>query len=149
MTLWRPPQAIRVKALGLLVENGHLFAADVPADTGELKGVRPLGGSIEFGESRDEALRREFREELRTEIEITGPFVCFENIFVHEGARGHEIVFLAPIRLLGRQIALGDVVTFFEDDGMACRARWHRLEALCRGEPALYPEGLVEHLVGA
>lgn len=146
MTVWRPPQAIRVKALGLMIESGHLFAADVPGDSGALKGVRPLGGSIEFGEGREEALRREFREELQAEIEILGPFACFENIYVHEGANGHEIVFVAPIRLIGRPIPLGAVVEFAEADGTLCRARWHSLDALRRGVPALYPDGLLDHL---
>lgn len=149
MSVWRPPQAIRVKALGLMIEDEHLFASDVLSDSGALKGVRPLGGSIEWGEGREETLRREFREELGAEIEILGPFACFENIYVHEGATGHEILFVAPIRLIDRPIPRDVAVEFAEADGTRCRARWHRLSDLRRGEPVLYPDALIPHLFPA
>lgn len=60
MTVWRPSQQIRVKVIGLAWRKDQLLAAEVEDDSGRIKGVRPLGGAIEFGESREEALHREF-----------------------------------------------------------------------------------------
>ncbi|MBO9472400.1 NUDIX domain-containing protein [Shimia sp. R10_1] len=61
---WRPHNSIRVKALGLHWRENRLLAARVFDDSGKLKGVRPLGGTIEFGETAQNALLREFHEEL-------------------------------------------------------------------------------------
>ncbi|MEM7546624.1 MAG: DNA mismatch repair protein MutT [Pseudomonadota bacterium] len=39
MTVWRPQQVIRVKALGLVWRNGHLLAREIHRDDGSVKGV--------------------------------------------------------------------------------------------------------------
>ena len=64
MSTWRPHPHIRVVALGLHWRGGRLLAAEVRDDAARIKGVRPLGGEIEFGESWRTALVREFNEEL-------------------------------------------------------------------------------------
>ena len=64
MTVWQPPQTVGIKVLGLAWKDGHLLAGEVEDSLGRVTGVRPLGGSIEFGEAREAALEREFREEL-------------------------------------------------------------------------------------
>lgn len=56
MTTWRPHPHVRVVAIGLHWRDGRLLAAEVRDDAGRLKGVRPLGGEIEFGESWRTAL---------------------------------------------------------------------------------------------
>ena len=50
------------------------------------------GGGIEFGETSQEALKREFREEIGAEIKIIKQLGISENIFTYEGKQGHEIV---------------------------------------------------------
>jgi len=52
---------------------------------------RPLGGTIEFQEKSIEALRREIREELRTEIKNIKYLGTTENIFTYNNQPGHEI----------------------------------------------------------
>ncbi len=145
MTTWRPPQTIRVKVIGLAWRGDELLAVEVFDDGGRIKGVRPLGGSIGFGESREGALEREFREELGCGVTITGPWTAFENIYRHEGALGHEILFAADIRLDDAALYARDAIRFSEDDGTACLARWVRPNALPTGV-ALYPDGLAEAL---
>ena len=63
MTPWRPSSTIRVKALGLHWRDGRLLASEVNRDDGTLKGVRPLGGTVEFGETWQDALIREYQED--------------------------------------------------------------------------------------
>ena len=50
------------------------------------------GGGIEFGETSEDALKREFREEIGAEIKIIKQIGISENIFIYEGKKGHEIV---------------------------------------------------------
>jgi hypothetical protein len=89
VTVWTPSTAVAVKVIGLAWRGEELLVAEVEESDGRVKGVRPLGGSIEFGETREAALKREFVEELRCEISISGPWHTFENIYQHEGRTGH------------------------------------------------------------
>lgn len=124
MAVWRAPAEIRVKVIGLCLRGRDLLAAEVEDDAGRIKGYRPLGGSVEFGETREQALAREFKEELSTAVTIRGPWHVFENIFTHEGRQGHEIVFAAEVDLLDRSLYESDTISFNEMDGMRCTARW-------------------------
>ena len=101
MTVWTPSRDIAVKVIGLAWRGDELLVAEVEESDGRVKGVRPLGGGIEFGETREAALKREFAEELRCDVAIVGPWHAFENIYQHEGRTGHELIFAATIRTPG------------------------------------------------
>jgi ADP-ribose pyrophosphatase YjhB (NUDIX family) len=141
MTLWRPPGMLRVKVLGLVWRGSQLLAAELPDDNGKILGVRPLGGTIEFGETREQALAREFREELGCGIDIAGPWIAIENIFEHQGVPGHEFVFATDIRLHEPSYYAMDAIEVIEQDQSKCTARWFAPHAL-PGGVALYPSGL-------
>ena len=64
MSIWGPQQNILVKARGLVWRAGLLLASEIYLDDGSIKGVRPLGGRLEFGETWRDALVRECDEEL-------------------------------------------------------------------------------------
>lgn len=149
MHTWRPKQSIRFLAIGLAWRDGALLAAEVYDDQGQLKGMRPLGGGVEFGEPWQDALRREFMEELGVEIDIVGPARFLENIYVHEGDTGHELVVAAEITLPHQTFAGQTTISFVEDGGQPCTARWVTLEYLRTSNNALYPDGLMGELTKA
>jgi len=149
MTIWRPHSHIRVLALGLHWRGGRLLAAEVRDDAGRIKGVRPLGGEIEFGESWQTALVREFSEELGIDVAITSEPRMMENIFVHEGSTGHEVMFIAEVAFPDGAFAGQDRIDFREDNGEEIVARWFDLADLdVAGGPHLYPTGLKGLLLG-
>ncbi|MGO6880167.1 NUDIX hydrolase [Rhizobium ruizarguesonis] len=142
MTVWRPSQQIRVKVIGLAWRKDQLLAAEVEDDSGRIKGVRPLGGAIEFGESREEALHREFGEELETDIRIVGPWHLLENIYEHHGATGHEFIFAADIELADASLYERDEIRYCELDETAATARWFGRDRLRNAGIDLYRTGL-------
>ncbi|TAX38358.1 DNA mismatch repair protein MutT [Rhizobium leguminosarum] len=142
MAIWRPSQQIRVKVIGLAWRKDQLLAAEVEDDSGRIKGVRPLGGAIEFGESREEALHREFTEELETDIRIVGPWHLLENIYEHHGAIGHEFIFAADIELADASLYERDEIHYSELDETAATARWFGRDSLRDVGIDLYPTGL-------
>jgi 8-oxo-dGTP pyrophosphatase MutT (NUDIX family) len=149
MTTWRPHPHIRVVAIGLHWRAERLLAAEVRYDAGRIKGVRPLGGEIEFGESWRAALTREFSEELGIDISIKGEPMMMENIFIHEGATGHEVMFIAEVMFPDGAFSSQDRIDFREDNGEEIVARWFDLADLdVEGGPSLYPTGLKGLLLG-
>ena len=147
MTVWSPSPAISVKVVGLAWRGSELLVAEVEESDGRVKGVRPLGGTIEFGETREEALAREFAEELGCAISVCGAWHTFENIYQHEGAHGHEFIFAANVRLAAEQLYHRDRFHFLEHEGTRCCAVWLDPLHLPPGV-ALYPAGLLDAIAG-
>ncbi|MCP3472527.1 NUDIX hydrolase [Bradyrhizobium sp. CCGUVB1N3] len=149
MTKWRPQSIVRVVAIGLHWRAGRLLAAEVRDDSGRLKGVRPLGGGVNFGEPWRTALAREFNEELGIDIDVKGAPLVMENIYVHEGAAGHEVMFISEVEFLDNAFEDQDSIDFREDSGAPSVARWFDLAALDLDDgPKLYPTGLKDLLLG-
>ncbi|WP_266079830.1 NUDIX domain-containing protein [Haladaptatus caseinilyticus] len=51
----------------------------------------PLGGSVEFGEHSEDALRREFHEELGVSLENVAYYETYEDVFASGSVRYYEI----------------------------------------------------------
>ncbi len=146
MSIWRPSTAIVVKALGIAWRGDAILASEILDDGGQVKGVRPLGGTVEYSETWQEALLREFKEELGAEIILTGEPEVIENIYTHHGVTGHEIIFISNIFFVDQDLYNKDDIRFSEHDGTSHLARWFELEALERSEPELYPAFLLPKL---
>jgi 8-oxo-dGTP pyrophosphatase MutT (NUDIX family) len=143
MTTWRPPTGIRAIVIGLAWDSGRLLASEIRGSDGVVKGIRPLGGSIEFGETREQALRREFMEELGIAISIVGPWHAIENIFEFEGRTGHEIVFAADVELNDNSL-FGREEIYTIESGQEQRVVWADLSELAVRDLKLFPIGLAQ-----
>lgn len=143
-----PPPRVRPIAIGLLVHRDHVLCARGYDAVKEQTFYRPLGGEIEFGERADEALVREFREELDRAVEVEAPLGTVENLFTLRGERGHEIVFEFVVRF-----APGDEPPDLEpltadEGGAQFEAVWLPLAEVLAGAHRVYPDGLAERLAG-
>ena len=85
---------IRPTALLVAVKNNKILVIDGNDYHKSEKFYRLIGGGIEFGETGEQALKREVKEEINAEIENVKYLGLIENIFNYEGKNRHEIVLL-------------------------------------------------------
>jgi len=145
---WRPPQTIRAIAVALVYRGTDVLVMAVKDDSGAIKGWRPLGGAIEFGESAEEALAREFLEEIKTPIRCIKQLCVLENLYSHEGTRGHEIVFAFEAELVGSDFDLKTGFSFF-DGGVTNDVAWRPVREFVEGVERIFPESLISYLAPA
>jgi hypothetical protein len=147
MTIWSPSQSVKVKVLGLAWRGEELLVSEVEDSSRIVNGVRPLGGCVEFGETREKALIREFQEELGCAITVSGPWLAFENLFEHEGATGHEYLFVTNISLGDMALYEHDRFQYRETAEMVCWAAWMNPTRMPRGVD-VYPLALLDQIIG-
>ena len=144
-TTWRPHPGIRAVAIGVIRRGADLLVVAVQDDAGAIKGWRPLGGTIEFGERAPDTLKREFVEELGLTIAEPTPIAVLENLYEHHGVRGHEIVFVFETAFTD-SAAWGREAFQFHDGGVDNHARWIAIDRFRSGEQQLFPAGLIQHI---
>lgn len=81
---------LNVRAAGIIIHNNKLLIhRNINKDHYAL-----IGGRIEIGENSEDAVKREIREELGKEIQITGNVATIENFFEMDSQKYHEIMFV-------------------------------------------------------
>jgi ADP-ribose pyrophosphatase YjhB (NUDIX family) len=139
------PERIRPLALGIVWRGDELLVCKFYDHVKGETFYRPLGGSIEFGERGEEAVRCEFREELGVELAETRYLATLENIFTYQGKGGHEIVLLYEATLADQSLYERETIEVNEG-GKALTAHWMSWREFLAGDPPLYPDGLPELL---
>ena len=132
---------IRVKSLAVVVrpEDQALLVSQGTNGTGG-DFVRLLGGSIEFDESAADAVRREIREELGTELESPRLLGVLENRFELNGVPGHEVLFVFIGTLSDPSLYDTREIPILDVPGL-CAHWWIRGQ-----NPHLVPAGLADLL---
>lgn len=103
---------------------------------------RPLGGGIEFQETAREAVEREILEELGLKIIVGDQVNIFENIFIYEGHKGHEIVFLFEARFEDQSIYNRHEFDIVESGKIIGKAVWRSLGEIKLEGAKVYSIGL-------
>ena len=78
---------LNIRAGGIIIHNNKLLAHKDK----HLNFYALLGGRVAIGEDSKQTLKREIKEELEKEIEITGYIGTIENFFEINGQKYHEI----------------------------------------------------------
>jgi len=133
---------VRVKAVCLFLHNGRLLAIDDFDPTKQQRFWVPVGGSVEFGETSQQAIVREVREELGAEITDLSLLGVAENLFTFDGDPGHEIVFVYDAQFADPHLSETEEIQGLEN-GDEFTAHWIDPFAPEGGRP-LYPEGLLD-----
>jgi ADP-ribose pyrophosphatase YjhB (NUDIX family) len=87
---------IRVKAMAVIRRGDAILASHGVDPTKGETFHRPLGGGVEFGETGEEALRREFREELAAELDGVRRRDVVENMTSLDRSSPAAILIAAP-----------------------------------------------------
>lgn len=134
---------IRVKAMVVAPNDSftaHAVSLNPPTTENPDGYHRLIGGSVELGESHQDAIVREVDEELGAVIRDLTFLATVENIFHTDGTLGHEIVFLYTGRLIPLPALTNASLT--EGDGSVVPVVWRPL--LDQQEPLpLYPSAAV------
>ena len=62
-----------------------------------------IGGRVEIGENSANTIKREIKEELGKDVEITGYISTIENFFEMKGSKYHEIMFVHKIEFANEE----------------------------------------------
>lgn len=136
---------IRPLALCIVKHGDRLMVMDGYDSKKDQVFYRILGGGIEFGEHGEEALRREFQEELATDLENITFLTTMENIFTFNGKKGHEIVMVFQADLVNKDICDKESVPILDSKG-GHKACWQKISDFKQGKLILYPNGVSSFL---
>jgi ADP-ribose pyrophosphatase YjhB (NUDIX family) len=137
---------VRTLALAVLLHRDHVLCAEGYDEVKQQTFYRPLGGGVEFGERAADAAVRELREEIGREVVVRELLGVTENIFVFNGAGGHEVCFeyIAAFAPGAAPADLAPVVC--DEGGRPFTARWLPLAEVIGGMHVVYPDGLPTRL---
>ena len=135
-----PEERIRLIAICVCHDADRILVAEY-CEQGRLY-YRPLGGAIEFGERGEETVRREFREEVASDLTGVRYLGMLENIYTVDGRCAHQIVLVYDGRLVDTGLYKKEVIQG-DELGEPFKAVWKKLDAFGPGKPPVYPDGLL------
>lgn len=134
---------IRPIVLGLAVKNNKLLVSEGFDHVKKQTFYRCLGGGIEFLEKSTDALKREFMEEIHTNIIIKDFLGISENIFTYEGKNAHELILFYSIDIPDSEYQEEYEAT---DDCGAMTVKWIDISEFKNGDKILYPQEIFKYI---
>ena len=128
---------IRPIVVGIVEKDNKILVQEGFDKVKNQKFYRLLGGGIEFLETSEQALIREFKEEINADIKILDKLNVVENIFEYEGKKAHEIVFIYNLEIPNEQIKNEYLII---EDEVKFYAKWIDKEEFISNKKIVYPE---------
>lgn len=139
-------QRIRPIALGLIEHQGHLFVSSgIDRATGQTF-YRFLGGGIDFGETSQAALEREFLEEVQAKLKKVEYLGCIDNIFTLNDRPGHELIQLFRCQFVDPKFYQLDQIFELIEGKHRRKAFWIVIARIRSGELNLVPQVCREYV---
>ena len=134
---------IRPIALGLAIKNNKLLVSEGFDKVKNETFYRCLGGGIEFLEKSEEALKREFLEEINVDITVKDFLGISENIFTYQGKKAHELILFYSIEISDENYQ--EEYKVIDDHGETI-AKWIDINEFKNKNKILYPEEVFKHI---
>lgn len=134
---------IRPIALGLAIKNNKLLVSEGFDKVKNETFYRCLGGGIEFLEKSEEALKREFLEEINIDITVKDFLGISENIFTYQEKKAHELILFYSIDISDENYK--EEYKVIDDHGETI-AKWIDIEEFKNKNKILYPEEVFKYL---
>lgn len=134
---------IRPIALGLAIKNNKLLVSEGFDKVKNETFYRCLGGGIEFLEKSEEALKREFLEEINVDITVKNFLGISENIFTYQGKKAHELILFYSIEISDENYQ--EEYKVIDDHGETI-AKWIDLDEFKNKNKILYPKEVFKYI---
>ena len=134
---------IRPIALGLAIRGNKLLVSEGYDKVKKQTFYRCLGGGIEFLEKSEDALKREFLEEINVDITVKDFLGISENIFTYQGKTAHELILFYSIEISDENYQ--EEYKVIDDHGETI-AKWINIDEFKNKNKILYPEEVFKYI---
>ncbi len=129
----------KLKALIIIRRNQEILAVKGVEKIKNKDYYRIIGGTIEFQETSRDAITREVREELGSDIENLKLHSVEENIFEFQGEQIHQIEFIYSGELANKDLYKQEHITITEPYA-SFNTDWVPIEKIKNEEIIMFPE---------
>lgn len=134
---------IRPVVLGIARHNNKILVSPGYDKITKQTFYRCLGGGIEFLETSQEALKREYKEELNIDIEVGDFCGISENIFTFDGEKAHELILFYNIKIKEDDFKEEYCVT---EESEETEAYWIDIDEFKNNNKILYPKEIFKYI---
>ena len=134
---------IRPVALGVAIKDNKILVGNGFDKVKNEKFYRCLGGGIEFLEKGEDALKREFWEEIGINIAVKDVLGISENIFHYNGKDAHELILFYSV-----DINNDDFKDYYNvlDGDVGDIAEWIDIDLFKSNTKILYPKDVLRFI---
>lgn len=134
---------IRPVVLGVVKKDNKILVSKGYDNERKEIFYRCIGGGIDFLEKSEDALKREFEEELNINIEVGNFLGISENIFKYKGKNAHELILFYDVTIKNEDYKSSYKLL---DDDDEYEALWIEIDKFKNKENIIYPKQILNIL---